>query len=54
MSDENADPSGNTEQFKAFVHAPADQADRSSKLPLIIGGAVAVVLVAVVVFLLLG
>jgi hypothetical protein len=54
MSDEYADPSGNTEQFKAFAQKPADQADRGSRLPLIIGGVVALALVVLVVFLLLG
>ncbi len=53
MSNEYADPSGDTEQFKAFVHAPQEQAGRS-RTPLIIGGVVAVALVALVVVLLLG
>jgi hypothetical protein len=54
MSDEHADPSGNTEAFKAFAQEPADQADRPSRLPLIIGGVVALALLVLVVFLLLG
>jgi hypothetical protein len=54
MSNEYADPSGNTEQFKAFVHAPAPEPARS-RTPLVVGAAVAaVVLVALVAFLLLG
>ena len=53
MSNEYADPSGNTEQFKAFAHAPAEAPTRS-KAPLVIGGVVAVALLALVVFLMLG
>jgi hypothetical protein len=53
MPDEYADPSGNTEQFRAFVHAPADAPGRS-RTPLILGGVVVLALLALVVFLLLG
>jgi hypothetical protein len=53
MSNEYADPSGNTEQFKAFVQAPPDQSTRS-RMPLIVGGAVFALLVVLVVALLLG
>ncbi|MGC5021570.1 hypothetical protein [Micromonospora sp. DT47] len=54
MSDEYVDPSGNTEQFRAFVHAPesATPAPTASRLPLIVGAAVvAAVLVAVAAWL---
>jgi hypothetical protein len=53
MSNEYADPSGNTEQFKAFAHQPAESPARS-RTPMIIGGVVALALLALVVFLLLG
>jgi hypothetical protein len=47
-----ADPSGNTQQFRAFVHgAPAER--ESSRLPLMIAAAAAAVIVAVVLFYLL-
>jgi hypothetical protein len=51
MSDNNVDPSGNTEAFRAFTHAP--QAEPvASKTPLIVTGAVvAVVLIALIVWL---
>jgi hypothetical protein len=53
MSNDHVDPSGNTEQFKAFAQAPPDRAARS-RTPLIIGAAIAVALVALVAFLVLG
>jgi hypothetical protein len=52
MSNEYVDPSGNTEQFKAFVHAPPDTAARS-RVPLIIGAVVVIAVLAVVAVLLL-
>ncbi|MEU5938861.1 hypothetical protein ABZ807_06665 [Micromonospora sp. NPDC047548] len=59
MSDEYMDPSGNTEQFRAFAHAepaaPAAPAEVASRLPLLVGAAVvAVLLVAVAAWLALG
>jgi hypothetical protein len=52
MSDDSADPSGSTEQFRAFVrHDPPAPPERS-RLPLIIGVSAAVVVVVVVVVLL--
>ena len=53
MSDEYVDPSGNTEQFRAFVHAPQEKA-KGSRVPLIIGGVVVVALIALVIALMLG
>lgn len=53
MSNEYTDPSGNTEQFRAFVHAPPEKAS-GSRVPLVVGGVVAVALVALIVYLLLG
>jgi hypothetical protein len=52
MSDNYADPSGNTEAFRAFTqHEPPEPAARS-KTPLIVAGvAAAVVLLAVIVWL---
>mgnify|MGYP003423267344 FL=1 len=50
MSDSAADPSGSTEQFKAFVHQAPAGAPARSNTALIVGVAVgAVVLVALVV-----
>ncbi|MCX4470216.1 hypothetical protein OOK41_07850 [Micromonospora sp. NBC_01655] len=55
MSDKYVDPSGNTEQFRAFAHAPeagGPTAPDASRTPLVAGVAVAVVvLVAVVAWL---
>jgi hypothetical protein len=52
MSDNRADPSGNTEAFRAFTEIPAPQAPAASKTPLIVGGiVVAVVLIGLVIFL---
>jgi hypothetical protein len=52
MPNEYADPSGNTEQFKAFARTPQETA-RRSRVPIIVLGVIAVVLIALVVFLLL-
>jgi tetrahydromethanopterin S-methyltransferase subunit F len=51
MPDNEIDPAGNTQQFRAFVQGgPRDQATKSgANAGLIIGVAVAVVIVAVVV-----
>ncbi|MEV5819975.1 hypothetical protein ACFYMB_13295 [Micromonospora haikouensis] len=51
MSDKYMDPSGNTEQFRAFAHAPegAAPAAPASRVPLVAGIAVAVVLLVAVV-----
>ncbi|MEH0819506.1 hypothetical protein ACSNN7_16105 [Micromonospora sp. URMC 105] len=56
MSDEYLDPSGNTEQFRAFAHAePAASVEAASRLPLIVATAVvAVLLVTVAAWLALG
>jgi hypothetical protein len=52
MSDNPVDPSGNTEAFRAFTRTPEPETPAASRTPLIIGGAVvAVVLIAVVVWL---
>ena len=51
MSDNSVDPSGNTEAFRAFTNSPQEQTT-ASKTPLIIGGVVlAVVVLAVIVWL---
>ncbi|WP_199853349.1 MULTISPECIES: hypothetical protein [unclassified Plantactinospora] len=50
MADQHPDPSGNTEAFRAFVHSPESAtAEPPSRLPLIAGIAVAVVVVAALV-----
>ncbi|GAA0540854.1 hypothetical protein GCM10010172_22680 [Paractinoplanes ferrugineus] len=54
MSDNSVDPSGNTEAFRAFQTAPAEQAaaPTPSKTPIIAAGVVvAVVLIALIVWL---
>ncbi|MEH1123579.1 hypothetical protein [Micromonospora sp. CPCC 206061] len=54
MSDEYMDPSGNTEAFRSFA-TEAEPEQAPSKLPLVIGVAVlAVVLVALTLFLAFG
>ncbi|MET0423069.1 MAG: hypothetical protein ABW046_04305 [Actinoplanes sp.] len=51
MSDNSVDPSGNTEAFRAFTREPSAQ-PTASRTPLIITGVVvAVVLIAVIVWL---
>jgi hypothetical protein len=52
MSDNQADPSGNTEAFRAFTRTGSD-AEAPSKIPYVIGGLVAVVLLALITVLLL-
>jgi hypothetical protein len=51
MSDEFQDPSANTQAFRAFAQRD-EPAQSRSNLPLIIGGAVAVLVIALVVLLL--
>jgi hypothetical protein len=50
MSNDGVDPSGNTQQFKAFVQAPSEDA-RPSRAPLVVGVVVALVLVVLVAYL---
>ena len=55
MSDNNVDPSGNTEAFRAFTQSTPQEPPAASKTPLIIGAvAVAIVLIAVIAWLALG
>lgn len=55
MSDEYLDPSGSTGAFHAFQTAQPAEAESSSKLPLIIGAAVAAVaVIGLVAWLALG
>ncbi|MEH1168580.1 hypothetical protein V6V47_24665 [Micromonospora sp. CPCC 205539] len=50
MSENYTDPSGNTEAFRAFNHAPeAAPTEAPSRTPLIIGAAVVVVLLVAIV-----
>jgi hypothetical protein len=51
MSDNQVDPSGNTEAFRAFTRTGPD-AEARSKVPYILGGLIAVVLIAILVVLL--
>jgi hypothetical protein len=51
MSDNNVDPSGNTEAFRAFSQTPPPPEAAASKTPLIVVGViVAVVLIALIVW----
>ncbi|MCF0096208.1 hypothetical protein AB0F59_08050 [Micromonospora lupini] len=51
MAENYTDPSGNTEAFRAFTQTPeaAGPADAPSRLPLIVGAAVVVVLLVALV-----
>jgi hypothetical protein len=52
MPDNTVDPSGNTEAFRAFTHAPEESAPSTSRTPLIIGGVVvAIVVIALIAWL---
>lgn len=52
MPDNTVDPSGNTEAFRAFNHAPEEPAPSTSRTPLIIGGVVvAIVVIALIAWL---
>ncbi|MGC4853895.1 hypothetical protein ACLQ24_10970 [Micromonospora sp. DT4] len=53
MAENYTDPSGNTEAFRAFNQTPeaTGPADAPSRLPLIVGAVVVVLLVAVVAWL---
>ncbi|MEV4277110.1 hypothetical protein [Actinoplanes xinjiangensis] len=51
MSDNQVDPSGNTEAFRAFTR-PGPDAEAPSKVPYLVGGLVAVVLIVLLVVLL--
>jgi hypothetical protein len=55
MSDEYADPSGNTQAFRAFVER-GDPAPARSRLPIILGaaGVAALIILLVVLILALG
>ena len=55
MPDNTADPSGNTEAFRAFTQSTPQETPAASKTPLIIGvAAVAIVLIALIAWLALG
>ena len=52
MPDNEIDPAGNTQQFRAFVHRGAgDSAAKKGNVGLMVGAAVAVLIVVVVVAL---
>jgi hypothetical protein len=52
MSDNSADPSGNTEAFRAFSQStPQEPATTPSRTPLIIGVAAVVVVILVVLII---
>jgi hypothetical protein len=55
MPDNTVDPSGNTEAFRAFTQHAPEEPVKPSRTPLIIGGAVvAVVVIALIVWLVVG
>jgi hypothetical protein len=49
MPDNTVDPSGNTEAFRAFTHAPEESAPTTNRTPLIIGGIVAAIVVVALI-----
>jgi hypothetical protein len=50
MSDNHVDPSGNTEAFRAFTQEPQPE-PTASRMPLIIGGAIVlIVIIAVIIW----
>ncbi|MBM2621158.1 hypothetical protein JIG36_37220 [Actinoplanes sp. LDG1-06] len=52
MSDNSVDPSGNTEAFRAFTQNEPQESATATRTPLLIGGAaVAVVLIALIIWL---
>ena len=51
MPDNTVDPSGNTEAFKAFTENPPQEPATPSRAPLIIGGVILLVVLAVVLWL---
>jgi hypothetical protein len=52
MSDNSVDPSANTDAFQAFTRATPEETVAASRAPLIVGGAVAaVMLVALIAWL---
>ena len=51
MPDNSVDPSGNTEAFKAFSQNVSPEPATASRAPLIIGGLILLVVVAVVLWL---
>ncbi len=51
MSDPNVDPSGSTEQFKAFVQHTEPASTRSFPVGAVVGGVAAIVVVAIVVLI---
>jgi hypothetical protein len=53
MTDEYVDPSGTTDQFKAFVQSDSPEAPARARLPVIIGGLAAIIAIAVVLVILL-
>ena len=52
MSDNQVDPSGNTEAFRAFTRT-GPEAEARSKVPYVLGGLIAVVLIALLAVMLL-
>jgi hypothetical protein len=53
MADEYVDPSGTTDQFRAFAQAESAEPPTHTRMPLIIGGVVALIAVVAVVVVLL-
>jgi hypothetical protein len=51
MPDNSVDPSGNTEAFKAFTENAPSEPATASRAPLIIGGIILLVVLAVILWL---
>ena len=52
MPDNTADPSGNTEAFRAFTQSTPQEAPAASKTPMIVAGViVAVIVIALAIWL---
>jgi hypothetical protein len=51
MADNSVDPSGNTEAFKAFTENAAQEPATASRAPLIIGGVILLIVLAIVIWL---
>ncbi len=54
MTEQNVDPSGSTEQFKAFVQQTEAPSTRSFPVGVVVGIVAALVVIAVVVWLAVG
>jgi len=54
MTEQNVDPSGSTEQFKAFIQHTDAPSTKTFPVGLVVGAVAALVVVAVIVWLVAG